>query len=384
MKQGFIKKFVLVMSIISSDAFAFPDAWTDFNPNDLNGARNETMGNTQDLLEARGSVECIACHGETDDNYSGVINTVEITQQTMSAALSCMNWEVRGICIWMSCFGPFCSIQTNLKVKNHVPDLVVQSYDRANGEPWTESQDINQVSQGDADSSWVSTIIGWIEDFDVDSVGIRGGVSTEGKKDQHANLNYKLVDAYGNPALIAYNALAQSTFGLACAGRTFPFFPYFISNLDSIAWRWDVPEMFYPQSWAPLITTYDLGNSANNYGAIYPRHGFMTAQDPLKAAVLSAFRAAHVITRAGEPHLYYTIQMSAEGYWPSASLNQNDRDTGIWQMLYPKKDNDCQRFPYSGNPSISRRSSDGNYVWNFWKSYKCCQRAGQRLIHHTG
>jgi len=351
---------------------------------DLVGTRDSTMGNTQAELDKRGSVECISCHADAG-TFSGVINTIEISAYTMEAALSCMNWELRGICVWLACVGPICTVNTTVKVKNHVPDLVIQSYDRADSEPWTESHDINIVSQGDADSSWVTTIIGWIESFNVGSVGIEGGVSTESTKGQHANLNFKLVDAYGNPALIAFNLLTESTFGLACAGRTFPFFPYFISNLDSIAWRWDIPEMFYPQSLVPMVTIYDLGTYYNNYGAIYPRHGFITAQDPLKAAVLSAFRAAHVITRNVEPHLYYTIgQPASDGYWPAGPLDQDDKDTGIFQMLYPQKDTSCQKFPYSGDPAFSRRPSDGNYVWNFWKAYKCCKRQGQTLIYHTG
>lgn len=366
-------------------ADAYPESWEQFNPNDLNAIRQETIGNTQNRLQERGNnLECIVCHGETDDHYEGVLTTTDIIEQTMSSALSCMDWELRGICIWMSC-GLGCTFSTSLKVKNFVPDMVVQSYDRANGEPWTESQDINQISQGSADSSWVTTMIRWIEDFDVSSVGIRGGVLTEGKRDQHQNLSFKLVDAYGNPALITYNALAQSTFGLACAGRTLPFWPYYISNLDAIAWRWNVPEIFYPQSWLPLGTTWDLGDSSNNYGPIYPRHGFAISQDPLKAAVLSTFRATHFITRKGEPHLYFTIgQPSEDGYWPAGSLDKKDRDTGIWQMLYPQTDSSCYRFPYDGNPSGNRRSTDGSYIWNFWKSYECCTRVGQQLIYHSG
>lgn len=386
--MGVLLKALAVLCAVCfmNTASAYPESWENFNSNDLNGARDSTMGNTQDLLADRNyDIECVACHGEQDDEYDGVIDTLEITQYTMEAALSCMDWELRGICVWMTCFAVVCEFDTSLKVKNHVPDLVIQAYDRANGEPWTESQDINQISQGDADSGWVATIISWIEDYDVDEVGIRGGVSTEGKKDQHANLAYKLVDAYGNPAVIAFNQLGSNMMGLFCQGQTWPFFPYFISNLDSIAWRWDVPEMFYPQSWLPLLTIWDLGSATNNYGPIYPRHGFMTAQDPLKAAVLSTFRAAHFITRSGEPHLYYTIDKSdSDGYWPYPPLDQNDADTGVFQMLYPDKETSCERFPYGGNPPGGKRATDGNYVWNFWKAYKCCEKKGAILLFHTG
>lgn len=370
------------IAVFSVSAWSYPDNWENFNANSLHGARDATIGNTQEMLRERGSFECIVCHGETDDHYEGVIDTTEIVSETMGAAMSCLDWQLTGICIWLKCAGPICTLDTSLKVKNFVPDLVVQSYDRANGEPWTESQDINQISQGDADSSWVTRIISLIEDFDVDSVGVRGGVSTEGKRDHHANLHFKLVDAYGNPAILAFNAFAKGMFGLVCDGKSLPFYPYYVSNLDSIAWRWDVPEMFYPQSWAGF-NIYDLGSWSNNYGPIYPRHGFMTAQDPLKAAVLSAFRAAHFITRPGEPHLYFSIyQSKRDGYWPPDPLTENDKESGQWQMLYPRSEGSCRSFPYGGNPSTSRRSTDGSYVWNFWRSYECCERKGQRLLFH--
>jgi integrating conjugative element protein (TIGR03756 family) len=373
-------------------AYAYPKSWEEFNPNDLDTARDSTMGNTQQMLKERGSVECIACHGEADDKYDGVMSTTDIATATTSAALSCLDWQVRGICVWMTCITVVCEFDISVKVKNFVPELTMQAYDRANGEPWTESQDINQISQGDADSSWVTSIISWIEDFDVKSVGIRGGVSTEGSKKQHANLHYKLFDAYGNPAIVAFNELASST-GYVCGGTTTMFYPYYISNLDSIAWRWDVPEMFYPQSWLPLIGLYDLGNGGlggfgfktNNYGAIYPRHGFLTSQDPLKAAVTTAFRASHFITRSGEPHLYFSIDEGAsDGYWPPGPLEQNDSDTGQWQMLYPRNESSCRSFPYDSNPSANRRSTDGSYIWNFWRAFKCCERKGSVLIFHSG
>jgi integrating conjugative element protein (TIGR03756 family) len=390
-----IKQSIFVffsLFLISGTANSYPESWEEFNPGSLDGARDETIGNTQQLIQERGSVECIACHGEADDEYEGVRDTVDIVDATMSAALSCMDWEVRGVCVWMTCILLACEFDVSVKVKNFVPELTVQAYDRANGEPWTESQDINQVSQGDADSSWVTTIIGWIEDYDVGAIGIRGGVSTEGSKKQHSNLNYKLFDAYGNPAIVAFNEFASST-GYVCGGTTTMFFPYYISNLDSIAWRWDVPEMFYPQSWLPMISAYDLGNGGtggfgfktNNYGPIYPRHGFLTAQDPLKAAVTTTFRAMHFITRSGEPHLYFSIdEGSSDGYWPPGPLDQDDSDTGRFQMIYPNEESSCTSFPYSGNPSGSRRSTDGSYIWNFWRAFKCCEREGAVLIFHSG
>lgn len=320
--------------------------------------------------------------GQGQPSPDSVITTAEAIAATTSA-MSCFNWQVKGVCVWMTCYGPVCTFDFSLKIKNFVPDLLVQSYDHSDAEPWEESRYINSVVQGTANTSWVLTIIGWIESFDVSSVGIQGGVTTQTKKDHHANLHYKFVDAYGNPALAAFRTLAAGT-GLFCDGNTEMMFPYFISNLDSIAWRWDVPEMFYPQSWMPLVVEWDLGDMVNNYGPIYPRHGFMTAQDPLKAAVLSAFRAAHVVTRESEPHFYVSIyEPQVDGDWSPEPLDKEDEDTGMWQMLYPEKESECEIFPYEAEPAEERRSEDGSYVWNFWRAYECCQRRGATLVYHT-
>ena len=367
----------------SNYSFSYPDNWENFNANSLNSTRDQTIGHTQDMIRERGSLECIVCHGENEDRYEGVLSTDEIMQLTLTAdPQSCMQWAPVGICVWMTCTPFGCDFDFSVKVKNFVPDLVVQSYDRANGEPWTESQDLNQISQGDAESSWVMSLISLVEDFDVESVRIRGGVDTEETRRHHANLSFKLVDAYGSPGAIQYMVLNNT--GYFCEGSTTPFFPYYISNLDAIAWRWDIPEMFYPQSWAGFVL-YDLGSAGNNYGPIYPRHGFMTSQDPLKAAVLAAFRAAHFITRSGQPHLYFSIDESDEdGWWPPDPLDEGEEETGIWQMLYPMSEDECHEFPYGGNPDGERRAEDGSYIWNFWREYKCCEREGAILLLHTG
>lgn len=323
----------------------------------------------------------------TISNSGGSTNTLEIVEQTMSAALSCMNWEIRGICVWMTCsiLPPACTFDYSIKVKNYAPELTVQSYDKATREPWTESRYVNEMLLADADSSWIKELIEVAMDVDLGGVDIRGGVSTPSKKDKKAGLHYKLVDAYGNPAISMFNSLASSFSGLMCKGQATMFMPYFISNLDAISWRWNIPETFYPQSFDVFTTTYDLGSLANNYGPIYPRHGFITSQDPLKAAVLSAFRAVHFITRSGEPHIYQKLpDNSRRGYWPAGPLNKNNSDTGIWQMLYPSRETSCVTFPYGTNPSNSRRSTDNSYIWNFWKSYKCCQRRGSTLVYHNG
>lgn len=369
--------FLLVSFCCVAQVSAYTDSWENFDSSSLDGYVDDTLGGATQAEQEEGQ-------NVDEVEYEGIMDSFDIISATMGATLSCLDWQPVGGCIWMTCVLFACEFDFSLKVQNYVPDITIQSYNRANGEPWTESQDINKLVQAEPDSSWVAQIISLIEDFAIDQVGIHGGVSTEGNKHQHANLHFKLVDAYGNPGITAFNEIVDS-FGYVCPGSTTMFVPYFISSLDSVAWRWDVPEMFYPMSLIPVITTWDLGTSTNNWGPIYPRHGFMTAQDPLKSAVLSAFRAAHVFTREGEPHLYLSIAGDRrDGWWPPGPLDQNDPETGQWQMLSPVEEDSCRSFPYEANPGAEYRSWDASYIWNFWRSYKCCDEAGAVLIADFG
>lgn len=372
-----------------------------YDQGQIDQKRDETIAETQRLLDERrdhdtGEVnpECIFCHDEVDDNYEGVISTADILNQTLFIdPLNCMEWEPVGICVWLVPGIPP-SINFSVKVKNYVPDLVIQSYDRANGEPWTESQALNAISQGDSESSIVMSLISLVEGTDLSSIGTKGGASTQSHPNKRTQLNFKLVDAYGNPAVIKYMALNNT--GYFCDSKITPFFPHYISNLDSIAWRWNLPEVFFPMSFDVITGLWDLGKkwslsssgipNGYTYGGEYPRMGFSTGADRMKSAVLTAHRAAHFITRRSQPHLYFTIDEDDEENWwaPDPYQFRGTAATGKWQMLYPKKEDKCYRFPYGANPEKDRRSTEGSYVWNFWREYKCCEKNGAKLIFHFG
>ena len=327
---------------------------------------------------------------QDDDEQEYVIDTLEVTSMTLNAAMSCLDWELRGICIWMTCFLVVCEFDTSLKVKNHTPDLLVQAYNRNEGEPWKESQDIIELLSLDHDSSMVRSIMNAAagimdNDYNINSsLDVAGGQRSTAKETQKSSLSFYYVDAFGNPGLLAFDTLARSSFGLICSSNTTPFTLHYNSNLDSAAWRWNIPELFYPQSW--LVGTDALGGLSNNWGPIYPRMAFNVAQDPLKSAVLKAFRVAHFVTGNSAARIFVELDHSSQdGYWPYGPLDQNDGNTGKWQMLYPKEDDSCQQFPYNATSTHEdRRSDDYNYVWNFWKAYKCCERKGSNLIFHTG
>jgi len=337
-----------------------------------NNTLNSSQGNPETSPDAQPS------------SYTGVIDSAGIISATLSAdPMSCMKWSPVGACVWMTCTPVGCSTSTSVKVYNYVPDLVIQSYDRAQGEPWTESQDINEMIQADSESGIVRDLIGMITG-DADNTPIGGGQGTEGKgaSKDYRSIKFKLVDSYGSPGAAEYMALNNS--GYMCKGTTTAFMPYHISNLDVLAWRWHIPEMLYPQSLLGFGLSDLRTTLVNNYGGYYPRGGFLYQQNTYKSAVLTAFRSAHVTTRDGQPHIYVPMGGNQEsGFWPPPPLENNDADTGIFQMLYPEEQQSCKTWP-QGEPTQAEQSDDGSYVWNFWRPYKCCERRGAILIWHAG
>tara|TARA_R110001592_G_scaffold316364_1_gene592809 strand:+ start:45339 stop:46247 length:909 start_codon:yes stop_codon:yes gene_type:complete len=302
----------------------------------------------------------------------------------MSAALACMDWELRGVCVWMTCATIFCSFDVSTKVANFVPELTIQAYNFGEDEPWGETEQANAVLQAEPDSSFLQTLIASVESFDLSSFfGLHGGFTSPAHKGQHANLHHRAVDAYGNPAITAYMAVAEVAFGLVCYADTTPFLPFYVSNLDAVSWRWGVPEILYPQGLG--FGLYDLGSLSNNYGPIYPRTSMTTQQDTFKTSVLGVYRVAHIVTRSSQGHIYRSLTTQSEdGYWPPSPLTENNASTGVFQMLYPDVESNCMEFPYGGEPGAGKRDSKTQYVWNFWRKHKCCQRAGDSLIFHTG
>ncbi len=84
--------------------------------------------------------------------------------------------------------------------------------------------------------------------------------------------------------------------------------PYFLSTLDSIAWRTGVPESLYPEALIPGRREIGSQASGNMWGNVYPRSGFVSQTDDDKASAVVAQRVADIITRTGQPHVYQVLK----------------------------------------------------------------------------
>lgn len=249
---------------------------------------------------------------------------------------------------------PFgCTVKTSTKVRHFIPELVVSSYATTGNNPWTEMAAL---------SSPIS--------------GAEGGGNLITPNTRRDNLpHFKNVDGIGHPGGWAVTQLASQS-GYACASGATAFMPYYLSTLDSLAWRHGIPESFYPESLMPGIREVGRQTSGNMWGNVYPRQGFLVQTDDFKAAAVMAQRAGDVMTRNWQPHVYLPLTPTPrDGYWPPGPIVENDASTHKWQLLYPQVQPTCGIFPSDPVPG-----ADGGYAWSLWRPYSCCKREGQTFL----
>ena len=282
---------------------------------------------------------------------SGALDSASITASALSP--NCLEYRVVGLCFWLFCTPFGCKVKTSIKVRHFIPELVVSSYASTGNNPWTEMAAL---------SSPIS--------------GAEGGGNLITPNTRRDNLpRFKNVDGIGHPGgAVATQLAAQS--GYACASGATAFQPYYLSTLDSLAWRHGIPESVYPESLTRGVREIGQQALGNMWGNVYPRQGFLVQPDDFKAAAVMAQRAGDVITRHGQPHVYVPLTPAPrDGYWPPGPIVENDASTHKWQLLSPEVQPTCAIFP-----SEPLQSADGGYAWSLWRPYSCCKREGQTFL----
>lgn len=295
------------------------------------------------------------------------LNTAQIVASAVSP--SCISWRVSGICYWLFCGFHGCTVRTSVKVTHFIPEAVVSTYNSQGGNPWREMSMVSQASGG-LESSITGALSG------VSAGGGNNELKTPGQR--KTNLHFKYADAIGHPAT---SIIGGSIPGYSCRSAAMPFVPYFLSTLDSLAWRTGMPESLYPEALVPGQREIGSQAGANMWGNVYPRSGFVTQVDDDKAGAVVAQRVADIITRSGQPHVYQPlIGQRSEGYWPPGAVQEN---TGTrnhkWQRLSPQLSQSCAVFPDGNHPP----AADANAAFALWQPYSCCQRRGQRFLYST-
>ena len=284
------------------------------------------------------------------------LNTVAIVSSALSP--DCLSYRVVGVCYWLYCTNFGCSVRTSAKVRHYVPDAVVSSYSNTGMNPWTE---VSFMSMPNPTAQ-------------------AGGDGTTNQDHENNLAKFKNADVIGHPAGAAFTKFAGQS-GYVCAGAGTPFVPYLLSTLDTIAWRYNIPESVYPESLIPGMREIGSRLTVNLWGDVYPRGGFLHQADDYKSAAVVAERAGDIVTRPGQIHVYQPLLAKPQpGYWPAGPLIESNVFTGKWQELTPILSPLCAVFP---NILPHVQATDGGYAWALWRPYSCCQREGQTFLYST-
>ncbi|MGV8399280.1 TIGR03756 family integrating conjugative element protein [Pseudomonas aeruginosa] len=287
---------------------------------------------------------------------SFALDTISISASSLSP--NCLDYRVVGICYWLQCGLGGCRVRTSVKVRHYIPDAVVSSYANTGENPWVELRLLstaNPTAQGGGD-----------------------GTTNQGNENNLAK--FRNADVIGHPAGVVFGKFAASS-GYTCQGAGTPLMPYLLSTLDTLAWRYNVPELVYPEALVPGMREIGGRLTANLWGNVYPRGGNLHQVDDHKASAVVAQRAGDIVTRKGQPHVYQPLLASKkEGYWPAGALEEGKSSTGKWQELTPRMSNTCTVFP---NSNFLMQATRGDYAWALWRPYSCCKRRGQKFLGST-
>lgn len=320
--------------------------------------------------------------------YAESMATPEIVALTTAGLPACLNWSLRGICVWMTCVLGICWFNFSIKVGHQNPDAVVGVFNGVGENPWTEMGATLGVVEMAAVNALVASVTGFLAGGGLDRA--------EDSPDRvHTNLRFRETDVIGHPLSAASLIPGVQAFvsgGLLCPSETLPLVPYFTSAADSIGWRLGIPDMLLPPAWIPGLR--EIGHfPLNTWGGVYPRSGFVNQSDEAKGAAVLAQRAGDIVTRIFQPHVYLPILHPgfSGGYkiWSPGELVEGDASTGTWQMLLPVPEASCGVFGENDILSINswgggKQAWEGDFMWNLWRPYECCLKAGATYVGTIG
>lgn len=280
------------------------------------------------------------------------------TERLYQAALSspdCLDYCLVGVCFWLRC-SPLCSVETTLRASHQVPDLVVASYNQVGQNPWREA-------------NLISTAIGG---GIARAIGLSGGhADTDAvplnpfRESETHSLQFSEIDVFGGIGS-DFIKFADKLLPI-CDSPTEFLRPYYLSPLDWFAWRSGLTEQQYTATYIPGWR--EIGN----WGPVHPRMGSLIQAEEPKACAVFAQRAADIVTRRRQPHVYT----------PSGGPSTDER-SDQWQAIFPWIGSRCGPFGRDPDYSQGKGGARGIFVWQLWRRYSCCKdNPGAIFLFHV-
>lgn len=304
------------------------------------------------------------------------IDLLEISTHALKSDFSsCTDFALKGTCFWLVC-KPFCKVKPTPYIKHYSPDVVVSVYDRKGSSPFKGTNTFTEL---------ISLALG---------KGANGGEKKPARKKgsrKNSSVSYRLADVYGSPAAWTLNSWLSNMY-VACEPGSTTLQPYFVSSSNPLFWYSGLVDS---------VVNFDEIIKSDKYiaerrdgdrpeyiktqpfwGHVYPRVGAIQGQDHYRASAVIAARAIDSVIE-GRYDIFNTQLDGRKGsyYLPAEKFEPNTSEYGRFQMLYPVKESGCHIMGDSNlkdNNSLDgfsrRRSTNGDYVWHYWRKYICCNR----------
>ena len=294
---------------------------------------------------------------------SGAFTTAEVTEGSFGGLEDCLEYCFIGICVWLVCSIYECHLEYTAKVAHNLPDLVVSAYSLPGDIAYGESKAL----YGAASKATLEAQMGLLGDF-VSGGGDKMETSTQRKsggetRQQLPDIVFKEINIVGSPIVEEVSEQARAnTNGYICRSSTDPMEGFYSSEVDGIAWRFGLTELFYSETYNPLARV--IGQPLVNYwGRVYPRQGSLHQRNDAKSAGVMAVRAMDFTTREDQPHIYN-----------KPPIDESHEGLRRWQMISPSVEQECKVMgddPEFGL-STSQKSNDYKYGFLYWGRHECC------------
>ena len=296
------------------------------------------------------------------------ILTSEIVEATIRGSSECVDWELIGTCFWLHCDLTSCSVRTSPKVSHFLPDLVVTVQSEPARQAWREMRTLLHRIQEQAIKTGLR--------IESSHPAGYGNVSANSSNSSRIALRYFESDVFGHPQP---DVPLLDDFEFTCRAVTRPLRPYYQSAVDIIGWRNPSFDLIRPASSIP--GRLEIGNwPLNSWGSIYPRTGWVKHTDLAMAAAVVAQRAAFIATGNDALRPHTRVSTGRRTNQAPGRIDTNIAFKGKWQLVHPVIQENCSVFGTNQSPLRGSLREDHHLVWNLWRGYKCCRRAGQFFI----
>ncbi|MCF6204051.1 MAG: TraU family protein [Methylococcaceae bacterium] len=346
--------------------------------------------------------------------YAKNFTSVKVIKSAHS--YSCLDYKILPnpcVYLYLSCslFGG-CGFKLAFRdrIRHKLPDLVVSSFKKPGDNPYTE---IRLTASKAAKLIMDTTLTKAFDNNAFDGAEHENALVSLGAIQTKNNLRFNENNVVGSPAAnVIRNTMKYTVPSIMggpflCKSTSVPLKPYFMSELDAIAWRKAELNLADVVRTTPL--SREIGSlsgsnlTGNTWGAVIPRVGFVHQTEPVKASAVIAQRAIDLVTQPNQfPHIYTPYGYTGVRMFPappeSYECGDGDGEQGpifatcmrgtsfaqwmraanehskSWQMITPKESSQCIAF---GSSDVKwghdKNAEDGDYAWNYWRQYECCK-----------